>query len=444
VPHPYLTRVIAGQVSRITRYYDALVQFKPLASDDGSLLLHSDCGMKAAAAKLEDIPEQLTEAGGKRTAILLNGNLNYDLDIEATLGRLKTRLNRLSRVVVVLYNPYFRGVFWLASRIGLRTGPLPSTFVTRESLAELAALSGYEIVQVKPVGYIPFWLLGLGDLINRMLPTVPVVRWFGAAAVVVLRPIAKSEPPSLSIVIPCRNERGNIEAALTRLPSFPAPVEVIFVEGHSSDGTWEEVQRVVAAAGARFKRFKLAAYQQTGNGKSDAVRLGFSKATHDLVTVLDADLTMPPEMLPRFYNAYCAGLADFVNGTRLVYPMEGEAMRFLNRLGNVFFAKALSFVLDARLTDSLCGTKLLRRDDYARMVRWRQDFGDVDPFGDFELLFPAAILGLGIIDVPVHYRARQYGATNIHRFRHGLMLLRMTLIGLFRVKGGARKAPKAP
>ena len=438
MPHSYLTRVIAGQVSRITRYYDALVQFKPLSNDDGLLLQHAECATKATAIRLDDIPDQLTGAAGTRTAVLLNGNLNHDLDIEATLARLKTRLNRLSRVVAVLYNPYFRGVFWLATRLGLRTGPLPTTFVTHESLAELAALSGYEIAQVKPVGYIPFRLLGLGDLINRTLPTIPLLRWCGAAAVVVLRPIAASTPPSLSIVIPCRNERGNIEAALTRLPSFPAPVEVIFVEGHSTDGTWEEVQRVVGAAGARFKRFKLSAYQQTGKGKSDAVRLGFSKASHDVLAILDADLTMPPEMLPRFYNAYCAGLADFVNGTRLVYPMEGEAMRFLNRLGNVFFAKALSFVLDTRLTDSLCGTKLLRRDDYARMIRWRHDFGDVDPFGDFELLFPAAILGLGIIDVPVHYRARQYGATNIHRFRHGFMLLRMTLIGLLRVKAGAQ------
>jgi glycosyltransferase involved in cell wall biosynthesis len=270
------------------------------------------------------------------------------------------------------------------------------------------------------------------------MPTVPLLRWFGAAAVVVLRPIAASAPPSLTIVIPCRNERGNIEPALQRLPQLPAPVEVIFVEGHSSDGTWEEVQRVVAAYGDRIK---LSAYRQTGKGKSDAVRLGFAKATHELITILDADLTMPPEMLPRFYNAYCSGLADFINGTRLVYPMEGEAMRFLNRLGNVFFAKSLSFVLDAHLTDSLCGTKLLRRDDYERMIRWRHDFGDVDPFGDFELLFPAAILGLGLIDVPVYYRARQYGSTNIHRFRHGLMLLRMTLIGLFRVKTGAGARP---
>jgi hypothetical protein len=415
VPHPYLTRILAAQVSRLTRYYDGVIQFAPQQTDDGLLLRHVDCQVKSVAESVDGIAPPAEAA---RTAILLNGNLNHDLDIEATLASIKPRLNRLSRVIVVLYNPYFRGVFWLANALGLRRAPVPSTFVTREGIEALAKLSGYEVV-----------------LVNWAMPMIPLFRWLGFAAVVVLRPvIAGGSPPSLSIVIPCRNEKGNIEAAIQRLPAFPAPVEVIYVEGHSSDGTWQEVQRVAAEYGARVP---VSAYQQSGKGKSDAVRLGFSKARHDLVTILDADLTMPPEMLPRFYNAYCAGLADFVNGTRLVYPMEGEAMRFLNRLGNVFFAKALSFVLDARVNDSLCGTKLLRRDDYGRMVRWRGDFGDVDPFGDFELLFPASSFGLGIIDVPVYYRARSYGATNIHRFRHGLMLLRMTLIGLFRLKAGA-------
>lgn len=431
MPNPYLTRILAAQVSRFSRYYDSIVQLSPLPNDDGSLLKYIDGNVKTVGASAGDIaaPEE-----GRRTVVLLNGNLNEDLDIEATLASIRSRLTRLSRVAVVLYNPYFRGVFWLANKLGLRKGPVPSTFVTREALAALAKLSGYEVVQVKPTGYSPFRLLGVGDLINWAMPMMPLMRWLGCAAIVILRPVAATVPPSLSIVIPCRNEKGNIEAALQRLPAFPAPVEVIFIEGHSSDGTWQEVQRVTVEYGSRMA---VSSYQQTGRGKSDAVRLGFSKAKHELVTILDADLTMPPEMLPRFYNAYCSGLADFINGTRLVYPMEGEAMRFLNRLGNVFFAKALSFVLDNRVNDSLCGTKLLRRDDYARMVRWRGDFGDVDPFGDFELLFPAAILGLGIVDVPVYYRARSYGATNIHRFRHGFMLLRMTLIGLFRVKAGA-------
>jgi glycosyltransferase involved in cell wall biosynthesis len=178
------------------------------------------------------------------------------------------------------------------------------------------------------------------------------------------------------------------------------------------------------------------ALQQTGRGKADAVRLGFQHATGDLLTILDADLTMPPELLPRFIDAYRDGVADFINGSRIVYPMEGEAMRFLNRLGNVFFAKALTWVLDARLGDCLCGTKLVRRDDYARMTAWRADFGDFDPFGDFELLFPAASMGIGIVDVPIRYRARTYGTTNISRFRHGMMLLKMTAVGFFRVKLG--------
>jgi hypothetical protein len=432
VPHPYLTRILAGQISRLTRYYDSVTQLAPQAHDDGSLLRLVDSQVKQTAQHVDNIA---ISAPDQRGAVLINGNLNHDLDIEATLTAIKPRLTRLSRIVVVLYNPYFRGLFVLANKLGLRAGVVPTTFITRDSMAALAKLSGFEVVQVKPAGYCPFEMLGLGDAINWAMPMVPLLRWFGFAAVVVLRPIiVDALAPSLSIVIPCRNERGNIEAALQRLPAFAGALEVIFVEGHSSDGTWEEVQRVVASYGSRLK---LAAFQQTGKGKSDAVRLGFGKASHELVTILDADLTMPPEMLPRFYNAYCAGLADFINGTRLVYPMEGEAMRFLNRLGNEFFAKALSYVLDSPLNDSLCGTKLLRRDDYARMVRWRGDFGDVDPFGDFELLFPAAILGLGIVDVPVYYRARRYGSTQIHRFRHGLMLLRMTLIGLFRVKAGS-------
>jgi hypothetical protein len=147
---------------------------------------------------------------------------------------------------------------------------------------------------------------------------------------------------------------------------------------------------------------------------------------------------MPPEMLLRFYEAYCRGLGDFVNGTRLVYPVEGKAMRPLNRLGNVFFAKALSHVLDVRVGDSLCGTKLLARRDYERFAEWRKNFGDFDPFGDFELLFPAAVLGLGIVDVPVYYRVRTYGTTNIRRFHDGFMLFGMVLSGLLRIRmGGA-------
>ena len=208
---------------------------------------------------------------------------------------------------------------------------------------------------------------------------------------------------------------------------------MIFVEGHSTDGTWEEILRVAADWSDRIP---CLTFQQTGVGKADAVRFGFGHASKDLLTILDADLTMPPEHLARYYDAWCEGLGDFVNGSRLVYPMEGEAMRRLNLLGNVFFAKALSVILDMRISDTLCGTKLLARRDYERFVAWRRDFGDFDPFGDFELLFPAASMALGTVDVAVRYRDRTYGATSISRFRHGFELLRMTAIGLWRIKLG--------
>ncbi len=116
--------------------------------------------------------------------------------------------------------------------------------------------------------------------------------------------------------------------------------------------------------------------------------------------------------------------------------MEGEAMRPLNRLGNVFFAKALSLILDIPISDALCGTKLLSRRDYERFVRWRSDFGEFDPFGDFELLFPAATMALGTVDIAVRYRDRTYGSTSIRRFAHGFELLKMTAIGFFRIKFG--------
>lgn len=373
--------------------------------------------------------------------VLFNGNFNHSTDIQGLLETVRPHLRRRGRVVVALYNWYFAWLFRLADRLGLRQGPPIITFITQADLEQLARLSGFELVRLRPVAYLPWHFFGLGSLLNVVLPAVPGLRWLSLVTVAVLRPVAPvtrelSERPSLSIVIPARNERGNIEDALRRMPDFGAPAEVIFVEGHSSDGTWEEIQRVTSEWDGRA-RLRVRAFQQAGRGKADAVRLGFAHATGDVLTILDADLTMPPEKLTRFYDAYCQGAADFVNGTRLVYPMEGEAMRFLNRLGNVFFAKLLSFVLDVRLGDSLCGTKLVSRRDYERFVRWRSDFGDFDPFGDFELLFPAAVLGTGIIDVPVYYRARTYGTTNIRRFRDGAILFRMSMTGLLRIKFGS-------
>jgi glycosyltransferase involved in cell wall biosynthesis len=197
--------------------------------------------------------------------------------------------------------------------------------------------------------------------------------------------------------------------------------EIIFVEGHSSDTTWREIQRVKA----KYPEKRIKVLQQTGKGKGDAVRCGFQAADGEILMILDADLTMPPEELPKFYHALVSGRAEFVNGVRLVYPMEKKAMRFLNFCANKFFSLAFSWVLAQPVKDTLCGTKVLRREDYDRIVANRSFFGDFDPFGDFDLLFGADRMGLKIVDIPIRYRDRTYGETNISRWRHGALLFRM-------------------
>lgn len=435
----YVNGLIAEEISTISEFCDRTIQVAPRSEDRGLLLGYVRSADKRSESTIESAPSVASNSA-ERVLYLLNGNMNYDLDIEATLVKLKAKLNRFCRVSVVAYNPYLRFVYSLANRLGIRKGEEPTTFLTQTDLENISKLAGFEVVRIRPVAYLPFRLLGLGDLVNKILSSIPLLRWLSLAAVITLRPILKeSVRPSLSVVIPARNEKGNIENALTRLETFRQylgreNLEVIFIEGHSSDDTWGEIQRVIPQYSDRYK---IIAFQQTGKGKSDAVRLGFSKASGELLTILDADLTMPPELLHRFYDAYCRGLGDFINGNRLTYPMEGQAMKFLNHLGNRFFAKALSVVLESKLGDSLCGTKLVTKIDYDRMIAWRGKFGDFDPFGDFELLFPASILGLGIVDVPIRYRDRTYGSTNIRRFYHGWMLLKMTFIGLLRVRFGA-------
>jgi len=422
--------VIGRAVSRYGRYFDEVSQLAPRPEDDGTFLSALAVRNKRT---LRDIASIERTEGETRRLFVLNGNINHDTDIQVSLRDLHSTINRGDRVCLVVYNFYLAWLYRLATALGLRKGPVPSTFMTTNNLHHLCRLAGFETVSIEYACHFPWRLLGIGTVINRVCSFLPLIRRLALACVVLIRPVKPlSGRPSLTVVVPARNEKGNIESVLTRLPDMSCATELIFVEGHSSDGTWEEIQRVAAEHGSDGVR--VSSHRQTGKGKNDAVRLGFEHATGDLLTILDADLTMPPELLPRFYDAYCAGLGDFINGNRLVYPMEGEAMRPLNRIGNLFFAKALAWALKAPIGDSLCGTKLFARRDWERFQEWKRDFGDFDPFGDFELLFPAQVLGLGIIDLPVRYRARTYGATSISRFRHGLMLLRMTWAGFWKCR----------
>ena len=430
----YAYRLVAAEISSLTRVSDACLQVAPLPFDQGTLLDSIVCPQKKAVTSLDDLPRSAAATENRHIA-LLNGNLNYCSDIQDLLASIRASQTRHSRLCVVIYNPLAKFLYALASFLHLRSAPAPRVFITEQVLQNLAILSGYAIERTRPCLFLPVYIPFLSNVLNRILPTIPLVRKFALVWVITLRPaIASTNRPSLSIIVPARNEAGHVPNLVQRIPGLGgAPIEVIFIEGHSTDDTWD---RIRAVADHAHPRLKIRAYQQSGKGKNDAVRLGLAQATGDLVTILDADMTMPPECLTAFYEAYCAGHGDLINGSRLVYPMERDAMRPLNRMGNILFAKLLAHILDLCITDTLCGTKLLARRDYQRIIKWREHFGDFDPFGDFDLLFAVADLALGTVDVPIRYGARSYGVTNIQRFRDGLRLVKMTVIGFCKIKLG--------
>ncbi|HEY7954771.1 MAG TPA: glycosyltransferase [Polyangia bacterium] len=350
-------------------------------------------------------------------------------DIWSAFRALRRVCHPRTRVIVTYYNFVWEPLLKLGERLG-RKMPIPQqNWLGMQDLANLLELNHFEIIRRGTTQLCPVELPLLAPFANRYLAQLPGLHHAALTQFFVCKLASGGGPIpsrdySCSVIVPCKNERGNIDDIIARTPEMGRSTELIFVDGNSDDGTVDAIERHLAA-GTR-PNVKLI-HQGDGKGKGDAVRKGFAAATGDVLFILDADLTVPPEDLPKFYAALAEGRGEFVNGSRLVYPMEGEAMRFLNSLGNKAFGLALSALLEQRLKDTLCGTKVLFRRDYEKLARARSFFGDFDPFGDFDLLFGAAKQNLKIVELPVRYRARTYGETKISRFRHGVQLARMTL-----------------
>ncbi len=356
--------------------------------------------------------------------IILSDLVGFLYDIRLVFERLRSACHAQTRIIIHWYSLLWQPILSLAEKTGLKYPQPTLNWTTKEDLANLLYLADFEILRTRPHILLPKHIPLLTPFANRFLAPLPLIRQFALTNWVVARPIrltAGRPKPSVSVICPCRNEAGNIQQIADRLPIMGSHTELIFVEGHSKDNTLDECRRV--AASKSDKNIKVLV--QEGRGKGDAVRLGFAQATGDVLMILDADISVAPEDLVDFYEALVNGKGDLINGCRLVYAMDPQAMRFLNLWGNKFFALLLSKLMGQPVKDSLCGTKVLWREAYLEIAAGRKYFGALDPFGDFDLLFGAAKLNLKITDIPVRYRQRTYGSTNINRFADGSLLLRM-------------------
>ena len=370
-------------------------------------------------------------------AIILSDLVNDLWDVQNVLKRVHALSHPGTRVILNFYSRLWELPLKAAARLKLAAPMLPQNWLATEDVVGLLELCGFEVIRRTEEVLWRVRTPVLDAFLNRFAVKLWPCRYAALTSVIVARPdpghSARARDASrrkVSVVVAARNEAGNIEAILERVPQMGTGTELIFVEGGSTDNTYETIQSAIAAHPE--KDVKL--LKQPGKGKGDAVRHGFDHATGDVLMILDADMTVPPEDLPRFYEAWLSGKGEFVNGVRLVYPMEEQAMRFCNLIGNKFFSLAFSWLLGQPIKDTLCGTKVLSREHYELLAANRSYFGDFDPFGDFDLIFGAAKLNLKIVDLPIRYRARTYGDTNISRWSHGWLLLKMVLFAMWRIK----------
>ena len=370
----------------------------------------------------------LSTLEGEFDIIIFSDTINDLWDVQRALEQIKRFCTPHTRLILNFYSHLWQLPLTIAQKLNLASPMLAQNWLTPSDVANLLHLAGFETIRTSTE---ILWPLPLGGFADRYLARLWPFREMALSNFVIARPAPQAvEKPSVSVVVAARNEEGNIKNIFDRVPQMGSKTELIFVEGHSKDKTYETIEKEMALHPGTSSLL----FRQPGIGKADAIRLGFEKASGDILMILDADLTVPPEDLPRFYEAIASGKGEFINGVRLVYPMEKEAMRTLNFLGNKFFSLAFSWLLGQSVKDTLCGTKVMWRKDYEEIAANRSYFGDFDPFGDFDLIFGAAKMNLKIVDMPIRYRERVYGTTNISRWKHGLLLLRMVAFAARRIK----------
>lgn len=393
---------------------------------------NEDRGLRFIVGDAQD-RRLLSSLNTRFDAVILRNVITEMHDVQSVLDAVHAVCHPRTRIIIFSYSRVWQVPLQIADHLGIKVKNPVNNWLSADMVCEMLHLAGYEVVRSVNHQIFPFDLGPVSSWINRYIGNLPVINLFTLMFGIVARPLSNSSDsgyPKISVVIPCRNEAGHIEPLAGRLPDLGSESEVIWVEGNSTDDTAEKIKDIIEKNPEKNWHFM----KQPGKGKGDAVRHAFAHARGDILMILDADITVPPEDLPKFVKLLASGKAEFVNGCRLVYPMDEKSMRFLNILGNKFFAMLFTYLLGQRVRDTLCGTKALWREDYERIKDNRSYFGDFDPFGDFDLLFGASRLNLRIVDLPIRYGERTYGTTNISRFSDGALLLKMCLYAARKLK----------
>ena len=371
--------------------------------------------------------------------IILSDLVGVVSDVQIVFENMRKLCTSETRIIINFYNFLWEPLLNISRKLNLISPTKVQNWLSISDIKMLLELTNFEVVKSGSRLLLPKYLPGVSELFNNYFAKFPFLKKLCLYNYIVARPLdikQKNEnEETVSVVIPARNEKGNIESAILRTPQMGMNTELIFVEGNSTDGTFEEIKLLAKKYNFVSKnKCKIRYTRQEGHGKGDAVRKGFELSRGDILMILDADLTVAPEELPKFYKAITSGKGEFINGTRLVYPMETEAMRSLNLLGNKIFSLMFTWLLDQRFKDTLCGTKVISRKNYEKLKKSRLYFGNFDPFGDFDLIFGASKLNLKIVEIPIHYKEREYGTTNISRFKHGWLLIKMCIFAMKKIK----------
>jgi hypothetical protein len=411
-----------NHISELKRYTNVSNRsLHVISSKNSSINTFMELGSELLVVENEDLQNSILKINDKYDLIVITDLFELTDDIYSILKFTKSILTNDGKLLVISVNPKWNRILKLFEILKLKTNTSNRSYIHPKKIGNIARSTGFDVNQYYSRQIFPFFLFGIGKVLNKILEFLLLYFNVGIKNYLLFG-VSNNEKKSYtkSIIIPAKNEEKNLVPLLKRIPSFNENYELIVVYGHSHDNT----EQVALNLQDTFNEIDITVFKQSKNGKANAVWEAVDKAKYDLIAILDSDISVDPETLFDFFEILESGNADFVNGTRLIYPMEDKAMRAINTWGNKIFQFLISIVIGQNLTDSLCGTKVFKKSNIKKIKVWQDTISAKDPFGDFDLLFSSAFSGDKILEYPVHYRARVYGETQISRFKDGYKLIR--------------------